>query len=130
MNDVKITERGWAGHFIGGSRCRFHRNTLLEYGDKRWIVSTVGDMRDPRTGEAEMIGASRWYETMAFEAEDRNGYVEIDVEKEIPISSERGLYAGSIKELEEKYPCIDNIANDMHDAVVAELIEKIKKYKM
>lgn len=38
-------ERGWQGHFI--CRCDYHRNTLIfdQNGSKRYVVSTVGNMR-------------------------------------------------------------------------------------
>ncbi len=67
MIAIKRTERGWAGHFICGDRCRFRRNTLLEFGDVRIIVSTVGAMYVD--GKLDSIGVDRYYETMAFHAE-------------------------------------------------------------
>ena len=124
INGVNVTERGWTGHFCCGDRCTFTRNTLLEYKDEKWVVSTVGAMKI--NGKFETIGYERWYETMAFVAKEQNGYIEADVDKEINFSSEWGIFAETIEELKEKYPCTDNVANDMHETVVKELIEKIR----
>ena len=63
---VKRTERGWPGHHCCAARCMFHRNTLLEYGETRLVVSTVGNLRID--GELETVGLDRYYETMVFEA--------------------------------------------------------------
>lgn len=124
--EVKITERGWAGHFICANHCKFRRNTLLEYGDKKWIVSTVGSYNSPITGAVESIGFNRWYETMVFEAADMGGYLDAIVENEIKIDSEWGIWGDTWDEVIEKYPNVDNWANDMHEKVVMEMIEKIK----
>ena len=74
INEVKVTERGWAGHFILADRCLFRRNTLLEYKDKKWVVSTVGAYRN-RENKMDSIGYCRWYETGVFEAYEKNGYI-------------------------------------------------------
>ena len=68
---VKRTERGWAGHFICAENCQFRRNTLLEYGDRKWVISTVGRLltTDYKTKKLKFdtIGAgNRYYETMAL----------------------------------------------------------------
>lgn len=128
MDSVKITERGWAGHFICSGQCRFRRNTLIEYGDKKWVVSTVGNQWHPQTRELMKIGADRWYETMAFEACNKLGYIDADVSKELDIESECGIYAATKEELYEKYPLMDNVANEMHENVVKEMVEKIVKW--
>lgn len=113
---VKKTERGWAGHFICSHYCRFRRNTLIEYGDKRWIVSTVGNMVSPPIYEILPIGELyRYYETMAFEAKMQDGYWEANVKKEIPFNSRWAI----LKKL------ADDEANKMHEAVVKELSKKI-----
>jgi hypothetical protein len=120
---VKRTERGWAGHFICASMCEFRRNTLLEYGDKKWVVSTVGRMvtTNPETRKEEFttIGYNRYYETMAFVGtQDEYGYIDADVSQMIEFDSKCAI--SDIKEDSEQR------ANDMHEEVVAELAEMIK----
>lgn len=122
--EVKRTERGWAGHFICSEYCQFRRNTLLEYGDKKWVISTVGRMiiTNSKTMKKEFdtIGHNRYYETMAFEAKEvANGYIDADVEKIIDFESEWAIH--DIKLDSEQR------ANDMHETVVEELSLRIKE---
>lgn len=120
---VKRTERGWAGHFICGHKCLFRRNTLIENGRKKIVVSTVGGMR---TGEntIETIGAfGRYYETMAFKARKEGPYWEIDVGKQISFESEWSICADNVADLPSD---VDNKADQMHETVVAELIRSIE----
>ena len=121
---VKRTERGWAGHFICSNRCRFRRNTLLEKGDVRIVVSSVGLMEkwtgDPRQDRNvirfETIGLDRYYETMAFHAEPApSRYFDIDVTREVHFES-----PWCIAEIDA-----DDKANAQHDAVVAEIEERM-----
>jgi hypothetical protein len=114
MNEVIRTERGWAGHFISASRCRFRRNTLLECGDKRIVVSTVGAMDN-----GEQIGYNRYYETMAFWARKDGIYWDSDTAKQAPFKSR--WYIGTLSGTS------DAEANAMHEAVVAELTERLQK---
>jgi len=113
---MKITERGWAGHFILGDRCLFRRNTLIENGDRRIVVSTVGCLRKEYNGKYtyDTIGAGgRTYETMAFEAIFEDGYWEADIEK--------GLSFDSNWQLKGFHRLSDAAANRMHENVVSEL---------
>ncbi len=124
-----ITERGQAGHFCCSYQCRFIRNTLIQYGNKRWIVSTVGKYVPlfNSSGKYDQIGYNRWYETMAFEAKLQNGYWDADVSKQIDFDSEWGIFGETWKDVINQYPTPDNTANDIHDAVVKELSKKIKR---
>lgn len=126
MEDKVIrTERGWAGHFICANACRFRRNTLLEYKDKKWVVSTVGRMviTDTKTNKLKFdtIGAgNRYYETMAFVgSEIEKGYIDANVEE--PIDFESNWAINDIKDDSEQR------ANEMHEKVVEELMQKIKE---
>lgn len=121
---VKITERGWAGHLMFAGSCRFRRNTLLEYKDKKWIVSTVGAYYSSDK-KMDTIGHNRWYETMAFVGIEQGGYIDADVYQQIDFDSEWGMWGESWDEILEKYPHPDNHANDMHEKVVLELMLRI-----
>lgn len=122
MSTVR-TERGWPAHFICGDRCLFRRNTLLENDDSRVIVSTVGCMRNPRTGQVETIGAlGRYYETMAFAANKEGPYWEINVERQVSFDSDWSISADSPEALPDD---VDNRADSMHETVVSELSAKL-----
>lgn len=135
INGVKITERGWAGHFICADKCQFRRNTLLEYADKKWVVSTVGAMPQPEAlrkipelrseNGYDTIGLNRYYETMAFEAQPVKGddgniiYYDANVSEIIDFDSDWAI--GHIDFTTDK------LANEMHENVVEELLEKIRE---
>jgi len=114
---MKITERGWAGHFICGNECNFRRNTLIEHLEHVVVVSTVGMLI--REEQVVEIGCNRYYETMCFIAEKKGNYWEADVRKEVPFDSK-----WRIEKLSDNS---DNEANEMHQAVVAEIVTKLKK---
>lgn len=125
--EVKRTERGWCGHFIGGDNCLYHRNTLLEYGDKKVVVSTIGRYLPLRNRQGrksaiismedfEMIGRDRYFETMAFEAyESEPGYWDADVGRTVCFNSNWQL----------DRPDLEKEADEMHEAVVAEITKDL-----
>ena len=116
---VKRTERGWSGHFICADSCKFRRNTLLECGDVKVVVSSVGALCVD--GKLTEIGAGRHYETMAFYVDETSGdYKDADVGEEICFDS-----PWAMKWHKDGY--VDNEANDMHEAVVDELTRKLEE---
>ena len=116
MSEVKRTERGWAGHFCAARDCQFRRNTLLEKDGRGIVVSTVGAYRLGPGGKFEEIGLDRHYETMAFRADMGDVYRDADVSCEIGFSS-----PWRISITPENTRCVDNLADQMHEAVVAEI---------
>lgn len=116
---VVRVERGWAGHFCAASNCRFRRNTLLECWGERIVVSTVGDCHFDDRSDPHEIGCDRYYETMAFRAKLDGPYWDADVQQEIHFESKWSI--------DHCKPGADNEANDMHEAVVAELTERLLK---
>lgn len=108
------TERGWAGHFICANSCRFRRNTLLTYNDIRIVVSTVGLME--RDGKFETIGHNRHFETMAFHSDPNDKrYYDANVSKQVYFDSD---WAIAEQDADDK-------ANEMHEAVVLEITNKL-----
>lgn len=116
---IKRTERGWSGHFIAADYCQFKRNTLLEKGERKIIVSTIGAYFSPTEQKIVTIGFARFYETMVFEAILDDGYWDIDISNKIKFKSNW--------EIGEMERMSDQKANDMHEAVVEEMTIKLKK---
>ncbi len=112
---VTTVERGWAAHFCAAHRCQFRRNTLLECGEKRVVVSTIGGWH--RDGGTEKIGCNRYFETMAFEAQWEEPYWEANISKQTDFNSNW--------QLDHWDRNSDAAANDMHEAVVAEISERL-----
>jgi hypothetical protein len=111
MSEVIRTERGWPGHFIAALNCQFRRNTLLEHGERRIVVSTVG--RYAPADEYQTIGLDRYAETMAFEAERAEcGCWVADVTREVSFYSPWSKNTPDLHGLDE-----------MHEAVIDELAE-------
>jgi len=106
MEKVKVTERGWPGHFCCAPYCLFRRNTLLEYKDIKIVVSTVGGyVASVDYDKFSRIGINRFYETMAFHAlADDDRYHDADVERVVQFDSK-----WSIDHLDA-----DDEANEMH----------------
>ena len=114
MEEVKIEERGWAGHCCVSNDCLFRRNTLITLGDRRIVVSTVGNLID-----GSMIGSDRYYETMAFEAHYSNGYWEADVNEQI-------IAPDCEDSLSQTGWQADRLANEMHDDIVNIISKRIE----
>lgn len=128
LKKVKRTERGWPGHFICCERCVFHRNTLLECGKIRIVISSVGMMINysspdfPNRISYDSIGAGkRMFETMVFHAKLEHGiYWDADVSRSVDFTSDAGVF-GQIKVDSEM------ICNNQHEAIVSELTKKLQK---
>jgi len=119
MRKVTRTERGWAGHHILAGRCRFRRNTLLTCGKVSIVVSTIGLSRNLANTGFDTVGAGDCYfETMAFHSKTKDWrYHDADVERNVCFDSPWRIYQIDA----------DDLANDMHEAVVAELTEQLKE---
>lgn len=115
MTVVKRTERGWAGHFCSACDCGFRRNTLLEKGDVRVVVSTVGRMK--KDGKIVKIAPFRFYETMAFFALKGNKYADANVHAHVHFLGKWMIGT----------PVADLDADEMHERAVREIVRRIKR---
>nr|DAF63775.1 MAG TPA: Methionine biosynthesis protein MetW [Podoviridae sp. ctz6O13] len=117
--EVKRTERGWPGHFICAYQCLFRRNTLLEYGPAKIVVSTVGRLAIRKDGKTDIepVGYERYYETMAFHSDPKDSiYHNIDAAKWLDLGC-----GWQLNELD------DIKANDMHEKAVIWVTEQLLK---
>ena len=116
---IKVTERGWQGHFI--CDCRYHRNTLLEYKDKKVIVSTVGNYQ--YEDKITTIGLRRYYETMVWPGRQDGKYIDAYVyDGEVNFDSKWQITVEDFEIYEDE---LDNIADRMHEQVVKEIKGKL-----
>lgn len=119
---VKRTERGWPGHFILSDRCLFRRNTLLERGSTRIVVSTVGLLVDihangyPNDKKIVPVGSDHYYETKAFQAKGVGRYWDADHEQMFSFASPFIIDT----------PDSDLQANEMHENVVNEITKLLE----
>jgi hypothetical protein len=123
MSDVKITFRGWAGHFCASHKCLFKLNTLLEYEKKKIVVSTVGlylltmnyDGDEQRFETLDIDG--NYFETRAFWAYTKSKFNDINVKMPIYFDTDLPRY---------KKPDMELKANEGHYKVIEELSTKLK----
>jgi hypothetical protein len=114
LRTIKITERGWIGHFCCAADCLFRRNTLVDGGSVKVVVSTVGLLY--RDGKYHTLDINKsYYETMAFLANDSQ-FNDADVSRQIEL---RGR--SNISDVKDEIG-----ANRMHDEAVREIKKRIK----
>jgi len=67
---------GHAGHFIHADRCVFHLHTHIG----RWCISTVGEYFPNPDDEMQMVDSDHFYETMVFDTQAPDRWMEIDAD--------------------------------------------------
>jgi len=153
MTKVKITERGWPAHLCVAERCLFRRNTLLELGEERVVVSTVGAWDTTLEAETVLRGAVkvpsiyvkvgnkyfsqlRWdafYETMVFKARKEGVIWEADTGQPLDYLDTHGEIGalGDLAANEMREAMVQRVAADMeagtlklgHDTPLEELAD-------
>lgn len=114
---IETVERGWPGHFIGAAHCHFRRNTLVRYGDKKVVVSTVGRYIPENSDEVTEIGYDRYFETMAFWADDTK-FADANISEHFHLDGRTSI--GHAK------PYADIMADAMHNKRVEEVKGRLR----
>lgn len=128
-SDVFVTERGWRSKDLREraffqntpmvSVAQYYRNTLLEYGNKTWVVITIGEgSYFPGSSEVFPMDDGSYYKTLAYEASYKHPIYDIDPNKEIEFESRSEVLSY------DKGSAV--YADVNHDRVVSELSVKIK----
>lgn len=117
MGNVIRTEYGWPAHFISSHKCLFRRHTQLTYNNTTVVVSTVGQMI--LDNDVFEIGSECFFETKAYYANDNIAIKDADISRPIDFDS--------VGVISEPHKFVE--ANDMHEAVVSELIQKFDLYE-
>lgn len=142
-DNITVTERGWAGHFICGSRCMYHRNTLISYNEKKIVVSTIGKYKPDVScldicfhlingfeslGGGQVEG-NRYYETEIGFAEFNSGYWEYSPDKDI-YNDLLIEYQEKVSRLDPSFIDSDGFADEYHDKCVQKVIDLLKENKL
>jgi len=116
---VTITERGWAEPTIIGKQCEFHRNTLIQYNDISWVVSTIGLFHDYECSTYRLLGLRIAFRTEAWIAKEVDGLYVGMYDRAIRFTTEGDWYLSNFEDIGK--------ADAMHDKHVAVMCDMIKE---
>jgi len=119
MDRVKITYRGWCGHpreLVGLDNYAFWLNTLVECGERSYVVSTVGHRYHQTRDVQDPVNALGWYyQTLVWPAVFNGAVWEAPNEKPV-------IAAGTSK----RFPAGQTVAQEMHDRIVRRVAGQLK----
>lgn len=126
---LRVTERGWVGHFICANRCRYRRNTLVSDGAQHVVISSVGCMENWDKASPEKIdtiGHERYYETMVFRGHKEGPYIESDVSNQISIPGdyEWGIFGKKMADLPDD---VDMKMDAIHEKIIGWVCRNFNK---
>jgi len=128
MKQVKVTERGWMGHFPYSGEYYYTRNTLVEGENDSVVVSSIGNYRPRSVTKIEPLEkvVHTYYETVVFGAIAVGEYIEADFRDRRTVKGERQIVTDDPNKLPMD---VDNLADKMHDNTVSEFVELLSEDK-